>query len=163
MAKPRPGQKPGAVDPPQQPQTPEFMPAAPGKFNKAKLLNTLDDVDRQIIQLKYENRGLSYSQLGKLLEPPISKQAVNQRILKHGLTDVLAALEVDVIAAFQSHQHAAVGVIANTMNGTNKSYLAFEAARFFLSSLSGSKAALPAPVEVTDLVFFDPNEPKGAK
>lgn len=122
-----------------------------------------DSVDREIVRLKYENRGLSYEQIGKLLVPPISKQAVGKRIIDHGLAAVLDALESDVVAAYKSHQQVAVTVLAQTMNGTNTSWLRFQAALTFLQGVVGSKLALPDEPKVDDVVFTDDYAPPPKK
>jgi hypothetical protein len=143
------GEKPEkAPDPPQ-----------PAPVDAVELVQRLDQVDRAIVKLKYENRALSYAQIGKLLEPPISKQSVERRVNEHGLKELVAALEGDVVAKFKAHQHAAVQVVANTMTGANKSWLAFNAATFFLTSLASSKAAEPAPAPISSVDFYDPNDP----
>ncbi len=138
-------------------------------MNVNETLAQLDHVDRAIVKLKYENRNLSYAQIGKLLEPSISKQAVETRINKvrrdangaeYCLKTVLGALEGDVVAAFKSHQHAAVQVIARTMTGANKSWLQYQAATYFLDGLKNSKLSHPDALEVDEVLFIDPNAPK---
>jgi len=128
-------------------------------------LKDLDQVDREIVRLKYTNRGLSNAQIGKLLVPPISKQAIQKRVTDHGLNFVLEQLGGDVVSSYKSHQATAVSVVAKTMTGHQTSWLAYQAATFFLQGVINSKLAEPDVPDIDDVVFTDANEPadKGRK
>lgn len=139
----------------------ELLPAE-RSIQPQDVFAALDPIDREIVKLKYENPNLTYAQIGQLIPTKrLSKQAVNKRIKKHHLKEALDLVQGDIVQLYRTNQARAVEILRLTMEGENTSYLRYQAARDFLSGILHSPLAAPPPTEVSDLIFDDPNAPKG--
>ena len=141
---------------------PELLPPSqsPHIPSPAKVFSRLSVKDREIDKLKYENPNLSLEKIGRLLTPALTKQAVSKRIKEHGLREVLEMVQGDIVQLYLVNQARAVEIMRQTMEGEQKSYLQYQAARDFLKGILDSPLAEPPPSPVKELIFEDANVPK---
>lgn len=115
----------------------------------------IDEVDKAIISIKFQNRNLSLYEIGKLLPKPLSKQAVHKRLSKPKVKEMWDFLEADIMFKLKELQHKAVKVMKETLDSPDRR-LRFLAAKELLQRiLVDSDGLLPDKVEDTVLEFTE--------
>ena len=118
-----------------------------------KSIDQLDAVDREIIKLKFTNRKLSLTEIGKLLPDKMTKQAVFQRLNKPQVKKAWEMLEADVLHELKQLQHDAVQVFKETLKCPDIK-LRFAAAKALLEKvLIDSDGMLPDTLDDEILEF----------
>ena len=97
-------------------------------------LEELDIIDQEILRLKYINRKLTLTEIGKLLTKPMSPQAVSLRINKPKFKAYWEQLERDVIWEIKNAQQRAMQIILKSLN-SNDERLAFQAAKTLIDPI----------------------------
>ncbi len=91
----------------------------------------IDDVDKEILRLKYIHRKISFEKIGLLLATPITGQSVHQRMNKPEVKKVWDQLERDVIWHLKQAQLKAFQVLYNALD-SNDERIRVSAAKTFL-------------------------------
>jgi hypothetical protein len=118
------------------------------------ILDQLNDVDKKLLKLKYSNRKLSLTQLGQLQDPPISKQAVYQRMNKKSFKAAWDILEKDVIEQLKSIQNKAISVLITSLGSADEK-IRVSTAKFILEPiLTNCSGYLPEPIENMEELEF---------
>lgn len=106
------------------------------------VLTKLDEIDRQILLIKYSHRHLSLEAIGKRLSPPMSKQAIHQRVQKSKIKDMMESLDRDVLLLLKELHLDAVVVMRNSLKSKNER-IAYQAAKDLLTQILDQPQLLP--------------------
>lgn len=123
---------------------------------KTENFTDLDEIDKQILKLKWSNRKLTFKQIGQLLTRPLSVPSVSARFKKPKMQAHWDLLEKDIIWQIKNAQNKAMKVILETLDSTDQK-LAFQAACKIIDPvLLNCTDLLPARVETQmDLEFYE--------